>query len=457
MNRLAQKRVWDPASGRLGNVKVVNIEANGCAVRIISGSENKIIGPMDSLTIQSDGKENPELASTLNVTLKMKPSPGQNRPCAVLQISTADYILIRGDGASILFDRVRVPALRVSLNPSSHLQVWFDQPHVGHLTVNSNAFAIAGGNGKAEFLSLASSQSSSKLFFHSMDADHVGVSTTVSGAKFSIRIRTGTDASYYQPARAAGDIALQYPIWIDGNVKELKVPAGRVTPLQVSKEIETETDKLRQEIINRVGLQPEIAANIAAQQTPSAILKLSPRQQVADAFAAYLPSGVSLNDIQMYNNGGALEGQAQTKKAVTDFVAALGQSPDVIYAQIAYTRPQAPGFFFRVLFDLLCASPEKTLVCKSKNNSYDLSLIRSRLLELLGNDVQMTDLKIKGDRLSLVGSAREAQAKSALERIGRDAAWLQISTTGIGKDGFSAVMNLKCLSPEPRKLRGLCK
>ena len=70
-----------------------------------------------------------------------------------------------------------------------------------------------------------------------MDARHVGVSATTTRTRFSIRIGADTEAGYYQPASAPGKIALEYPIWIDGPVSALKVPAGRVNPMLNGSEI----------------------------------------------------------------------------------------------------------------------------------------------------------------------------------------------------------------------------
>ena len=42
--RQLQNRVWDLDTGKLGNLKGVRIVAPECAVRIVSGGENKIVG-----------------------------------------------------------------------------------------------------------------------------------------------------------------------------------------------------------------------------------------------------------------------------------------------------------------------------------------------------------------------------------------------------------------------------
>lgn len=64
--------------------------------------------------------------------------------------------------------------------------------------MSSNASVVAGGTGQVQWLQLASSQRSTALLFHDMDARHVGVSATTTQARFSIRIGANTEAGYYQ-------------------------------------------------------------------------------------------------------------------------------------------------------------------------------------------------------------------------------------------------------------------
>ena len=127
--RESRDRVWDPASGHLGNLRVVRIVADGCTVRVVSGAENRLIGPRDAVRVTEDSRSPDGLrASPRDVTLTVRAERGalpRGTVCLTLQVATADDFILSGNDAALLFDRVELPAMRIYLNPSAPLRVWF--------------------------------------------------------------------------------------------------------------------------------------------------------------------------------------------------------------------------------------------------------------------------------------------------------------------------------------------
>lgn len=469
--RESRERAWDPASGRLGNLRLVHIVADGCTVRVVSGADNRLIGPRDGVRVTEDSRSADGLrASPRDVTLNARAERGalpRGTVCFTLQVATADDFILSGNDAAVLFDRVELPAMRIYLNPSAPLRLWFQDVRLGLLSLSSNATALAGGTGQVQWLALNSSQASTALFFHEMNARHIGVSTTTTKPRFSIRIGPDTQAGYYQPARAPGGLAQLYPIWIDGPLNALEVRAGHVDAMHLTPAIRSEAQALRDEVLGRAGPPPVLPPTDPVAQMSAASEPVAPRQQVADSFRAYLPPGVDLTAVHLWKAGGALEGTAPDAMVVRKLVQALGRSPDVRYAQMAYTRPlggqaadirpQGGQVAFRVLFDLTCTAPGEVSVClPGSDGAYTEEHIRAELLPLLGLRVALTRLQLREDWVLLEGRATDADANAALKRIGQQAPWLRISSTGVGGGSFSARIQLVCPAP-PSRQGGLCQ
>lgn len=177
--RDSRDRVWDPASGRLGDLRQVRIVADGCTVRVVSGPDNRLIGPRDKVEVGEDRYNPGDKAVPRDVVLRVRGGAQQPRgtPCLTLQVATADDLILSGDHASYLFDRVEQPAMRIYVNPSSQLRVWFEDVKMGLLSLKSNAWALAGGTGQVQWLQLTSTQSSTAMLFHELNARHIGVSS----------------------------------------------------------------------------------------------------------------------------------------------------------------------------------------------------------------------------------------------------------------------------------------
>jgi hypothetical protein len=290
-----------------------------------------------------------------------------------------------------------------------------------------------------------------------MDADNVGVEASTTNVEFSIRINPGAQAEYHNPARAPGKVAELYPVWIDGKIEDLKIPAGRVHPMPLTDDVKNVVDTLKKEVLSRFGTRTAVSTSYQEK----VVLPPSPRQQIADAFSPYLPLETSFSEIQLAKNEGYIEGKAPTQEVAKAFVSALSKAPDVKYIQLAYTKPQDKEVFFRVLFNLACPTTGKTLNCKisdgGNEEKYDVNLIRTELQKLLGPEIKLISMEIKENRLNMEASATEAVAKTAKKRISEEAAWLRTSTSGIGNGSFSASMELLCEPIKKSQLGHLCQ
>ena len=381
--------------------------------------------------------------------------------CATLQVATADDFVISGNDTAVLFDRVALPSMRIFLNPSSPLRVWFQDVSMGHLGITSNANALVGGTGQVQWLVLGSSQAGTSMFFHDMAARHVGVIATTTRPRFSIRIGPGTDAGYYQPARAPGELAKLYPVWIDGPVSALSVPAGHVDAMPLTPAIRNEARSLRDEVLARAGTPPPPSPSFprtdTATRAPQAAQPLTEGQKVADGFAPYLPAGVTLTAVQVWKSGGALEGSAPDDAVVQVLMASLRRSPDVSYVERGYSQAKGAPLAFRVVFGLSCTAPGTASVClPGTGGAYTEAQIRGELLPLIGAQVTLTKVELRDDKVLVEGRGNDAAINAALARIDKQAPWIRASTSAVGNGSFWARMNLACKAPPPAQ-GGICQ
>lgn len=474
--RDARDRPWDPATGRLGNLRHVRIVADDCTVRVVSGGENRLILGRGSFGVTEDthGTSRQEGPRPLvrDVAITTGPSasiprvgPDNGAVCFTLQLATAHELTVGGNRLTLLFDRVELPALRMFLNPSADLRVWFNDVRLGLLSVKSNASATGGGTGQVEWLQLDSSQGSTALLFHDMNARHIGVSATTTGARFSIRIGKDTDAGYYQPARAAGALARLYPIWIDGPVAALKIPAGNVDAMPITSLQRDQTRALREDVMGRAGPMPVLPVLPALQASDRALPPstqsldaepVSPRQRVSDVLQPRLPPGVTLGKVDLWKNGGALEGRAPDDATVRQFVNELNRSGEVRNAQVAVVRKDADRVAYRVLVTFMCAAPGERSVClPATGGAYTGQQVEDALRPVLGNDVTLSRLTLReGSMVELEGLGSDADARAALDRIRKQVPWLEASISGYGKGTFSARLRMVCTVPQ--RAAGIC-
>lgn len=472
--RDARERPWDPTTGRLGNLRHVHIIANDCTVRVVSGAENRLFlgrGMFQVVdTTYGADRHAGSRPRPYDVTISAAqgasaiPRVGADNTavCFTLQLATAHDLLLRGDNLKVLFDRVDLPVLRISLNPSHGMKLWFHEVRLGLLNVKSNASVVAGGTGQVQWLQVDSSQGSTSLLFHDLDARHARVSATTTRARFSIRIGADADAGYYQPASASGDLARLYPIWIDGPVSALKVPAGRVHPMPLTSALRDETRALQQVVMGLAGPRPVLPAPAPGSLPPPGAQAasgepVSPRQRVSDVLQPLLPSGMTMGKVDLWKDGAALEGRAPDDLAVRQWVQVLQRSGEVRNPQVAWVRREADQVAYRVLVTFLCAAPGGRSVClPAAGSAYTAQQVEDALRPVLGNDVTLTRLTLReGKLVELEGRGSEAEARAALERVRQQVPWLEGSSSGIGQGTFSARLRMVCAVP-PRPAPGIC-
>jgi hypothetical protein len=486
LRRESLDRVWDPASGRLGNLAAVSIVANGCTVRVVSGSENRLLGPRDGVQVTEDPvnighqrnlerQRGVRLYPERNVTLTVRAASSalpRGRVCLTLQVASADNFMLRGNDTAVLFDRVEMPALKIHLNPGAPQHVWFQDVRLGRLAISSNASASIGGTGHVQWLTLGSSNSATAMFFHEMNARNIGVSPLTTNARVSIRIEPGkTKAGYLQEANGP---AHGYPIWIDGPLNELETPVRKVNPMPLTTSIRREAQALRDEVLGRAGPPPVLPPTDPVSHLPARPVPVAPGQRVADAFEPYLPDGVRLTAVDLWKEGGALPGvpvnqstapaigrgrltgSAPDEVAVHALVKALARSPDVRHAELGFRRPKGSEVAFSVGFILSCSAPGEASVCLPGNGSaYTEEQIRAELLPLLGPQVKLTRLSLLREReVTLEVSATRAEGEAMAERI-LQLPWLTVSSRIMGD--ARTVVAAKLVCPAPPVPGGICR
>lgn len=465
-NRLrdAKELSWNPDAGYLGNLRHVQIVAPDCLVRVISGPENRVISGHSAVSVN-------ERSTVLNPGRPGKPTPrdvvltargpaGGNASgvCFTLQVATAHEFLFGGDRLTLLFDRTALPVMRMYLNPSTGLKLWFEDVRIGLLVVGSNANALGAGTGQASVLTLDSSQRSTSLLFHDMNARRIGVSATTSDARFSIRIGPQTQAGYAQPARAPGAIAKHYPIWIDGPVSALEVPFGRVDAMPITDAIRSQARALREEVLRRAGPLPPPPRG----PVPDPLEAFgddndppSPQQRVAEVLQRFVPAGVRIGKVDLWKGGAGLEGEAPDERAARALVTALNQSGEVRNAQIAFIRPGTSQVNWRVIVSFLCEAPGGPSRClPGTGNTYTQQQVDDALRPLLKLDAQHASISLDSDSVRVEGWATEAEGRAAMERVREGAPWLEGGYQTYGKDRFTAKSRMVCTVP-PRP-NGIC-
>lgn len=467
--RDARSRPWEPTAGRLGNLRFVYLVAPGCVVRVTSGPENRVYPGSQPVQVdETHGSGKPAGAQGHAVrAVKITPGGMQALPrladrtgpeCLTLQLATAHELLLGGDRMAVLFDRVELPALRVTLNPSASLRLWFEDARIGLLGIHSNAHVLAGGTGQVEWLQLSASQRATSLLFHDMAARHIGASALTTHVRFSVRITPETAAGYYQPARAPGKLAELYPIWIDGPLAALKVPAGSVYPMPLTPALRDETRGLRNDLLREAGPSPARAAGAPDQAVPAGAEPVSPRQRVSDALQPLLPARMQIGKVDLWKDGAALEGRAPDEATVREGVQRLLQAGDVRHAQVALIRrdagPDAVGF--RVLVTLACSAPGEPSVCLPvPGTAYTAAQVQAALEPITGPEAPITRLDLRADGTVLLeGTGDDAQARAALDRIQRQAPWLAGGSSTYGKGRYAATLRMACKAPP--QPGGLC-
>jgi hypothetical protein len=491
--RQSSDRPWEPKSGRLGNLRHVQIRARDCIVRVVSGNENRVfpgaravVVVEQSRVLDANPNEQPAPRDVVLSTDQQRACPGlgscgvsttavtdatqvstADAVCFTLQLATAHDLLIGGDGLDLVVDKLQQPALRIAVNPSARLRIWLNQVDLGLLSIETNAATVVGGNGKVDFLRLSSSDGGSKMYAHEIHANNVGVSTTTSGTQWSIRIDPQTKAGYYQPARAPGRIRELYGIEIDGPVERLEIPAGSVNAMPLRATTRAAAHAVGVEMLARAGPTPNLPVDPRL-PSPASTLAVLPRdasQIVADVAARFLPPSMHVNSVALWKNGGRIEGTTPSAVLVRKAVVLLNQSHEFMNANVGSITPLEGGASsFAILVDFHCDTPGDVSECPPGDpaapSTYSEAQVRKVIVPLLGDTITIGDIFLTGNKIFVEATApSESEANAALERLRTPQALFYSSTmghqTGTGPKELSATLLLRCAVPP--KPNGICR
>lgn len=492
--RQSADRPWLPEDGRLGNLRHLRISAKDCAVRILSGTENRVFPgrsdvvlveqsrvldtapdeqptPRDVVLAPDHAQACPAVGSCgLSITSlpRGSGSGSDDAACFTVQIATAHDLLLGGDGLTVLVDRVHQPALRISINPGFGQRLWLEQARIGLLSISANAPVRVGGNGQIDFLQAGSSNGGSVMLLHEFRAQHVGVSTTTTGTHWSVHIGADTTAGYYQPARAPGSLAKNYGIEVDGPLDRLDMPAGRVDPSPLAESTRIAARALRQAVLAKVGTARELASAEPGLPLPTAAaaaLPIDPREHVAQVVARYLPASTRITDVALWRRGGRLEGVAADVASARDVVRLLRDSGEFTYVSGGGGSPRAGGYAFSAQLNFSCDAPGEPSECPAGESPhaevYSEAQVRGTLDRLVGDSMTLLEVRLDGQTIHLrAAAASESEARAALERIRQQKGLFRVSISSIGRSGsgpaaeISATLKLNCVAPP--KPDGIC-
>lgn len=491
--RQSVDRPWRPEAGQLGNLRHLHIRTRDCVVRIVSGTENRVFpGTRDVIVVERsrvlDDPDPNERLTPRDVVLapdraQACPGPGDcgvsvtpaahapridGAACFTVQLASAHDLLAGGDGLDLVIDRVRQPALRVRINPSTNLRLWFDEIDIGLLSIRANASAHVGGTGRIDFLHAESSNRAIVMYLHEFAARNVGISTTTTDTQWSIRIGEDTTASYYQPARAPGALAAKYAIEIDGDSERLEVPAGQVDPRPLHQSTRDAARLLREQVFRRAGPAPRLPGLDSS--LPSAIeaaarLAQTPEQRVANVVARYLPANVRITNVALWKRGGRLEGIAPDAATVKDVQHRLRESGEFTYVSGGggVRRDSEMAFSTQMYFP--CDIPGQPSTCRAgdpraKGDYSEMQVIET-LERLLPPGITLHDASLDDRKIDVtIFTESEADAREALRLLRQANDFFRISTTSVGpadqgkRRRITARMELVCARPSPAD--GIC-
>lgn len=493
--RNAVDRPWDPVAGRLGNLRHLHIAAAGCAVRLVSGTENRVFpGSID--VVVADGRrvfdKDPDAKPTpRDVTLGATASqacPGgcggaatidtatraprlaeTGDVCFTVQLASAHDLLLSGQDLVVLVDRVRQPSLRLIVNPSYDTRVWLQDVDIGSLTLMVNATAKVGGTGRIEYVGASSSDGSSAMYLHELDVSELGVSATTTGTMWSARIDDDSTVSYYQPARTSRESVKGYPIEIDGDPSRVGMPANKVDPRPLQQATRDTARALRESVLRRMGPTPPLPVSDALLPLPSAPISTLPRDArdyLTDVLMRDLPATTRFTRVDLRKKGEAwVEGVVPDAAARNEIERILKDTGELLHVAV-YGRPETKdgqGFAANLYFP--CDQPGEPSTCPAgdprRKGVYSEMQVIERLETLLGPNVTLHDARLEGDKIYVDAyAATEAEALAALERIRADKSMFRTSASGHGpangssRISITAHLELRCARP-PRP-NGIC-
>lgn len=483
-------RPWDPEAGRLGNLRHLHIAAPGCAVRLVSGSENRVFlgsgavfvadrervfdddpdakpTPRDVVLAQTGTQACPGgcgRAKVTAATLAPRLSETGN-VCFTVQLASAHDLLLSGQDLVVLVDRVRQPWLRISVNPSYDTRLWLQDVDIGALMLKANATAQVGGTGRIEYVGASSSDRSSAMYLHELDVMQLGVSATTTGTMWSARIDDDSTVSYYQPAKTSRESVKGYPIEIDGDPSRVEMPANKVDARPLQQATRDAARALRESVLRRVGPTPPLPVSDASLPLPSeaaALVKPDAGDYLARVLLRELPATTRFTRVQLRKAGeGWVEGVVPDLPAMKEIERILKASGEFLHVAV-YSRPVTKdGQAFAMNLFYPCDEPGQTSTCPvgdpRRNGAYSEIQVIEKMETILGPGATLHDARLEGDRIYVTGyAATEADALAALERIGADKTLYRTSASGHGsahsgtRTNITAHLVLRCMrGPRP--------
>lgn len=489
--RRSVDRPWDPAAGRLGNLRRLNIAAKDCVVRLVSGNENRVLPGASEVTVVEESRildSNPdEQPPPRDVTLAAAgsdPCPGVGQcgvsvteaseaprlgggsVCFTVQIATAHDVSLRGDGVDLLIEDLRQPVLRVGVGGNTGQRIWFEGVDLGLLSIRINSPVQVGGTGDVDWLNADSSHRSSVAWLHLFRAKHTGVSATTTHTRWSVRTGPGTRAGYYQPARAPGRLADLYPIEVDGPVEALEVPASRVAAMPITQASRDGVMALRKAVLDRAGPRPYIRAfdtKLPTAVAAASALPRSTRQRVADVIAGLVPAGVRIEEIALWKQGGRIEGTAPDVATAEIVKQRLEGSGEFSHAQVSFPRRDGP-VPLHVMAHFHCETPGEPSAClpadPSSPDRYTEAQLRAYVERQLGPSFEIRGFRIDGREVHVEGvAASGSDPRAAFGGFNKNNGMSRTSHTIFGPSATGgttvrALLSLQCLAP-PRA-DGIC-
>jgi hypothetical protein len=489
--RRSVDRPWDPATGRLGNLRRLNLAANDCVVRLVSGNENRVLPGTHEVTVveesrilDTDPDEQPPPRDVTLAAHGSDPCPGEGQcgvsvvearaaprlgggsVCFTVQLATAHDVSLRGDGVDLLVEELRQPVLRVGVGGNGRQRIWFEGVDLGLLSIRINSQVQVGGTGTVDWLNAESSNGSSVAWLHLFRANQTGVSATTTRTRWSVRTGPGTWAGYYQPARAPGKLADLYPIEVDGPVEALEVPASRVSAKPITPATRDAAMALRKAVLERAGPRPYIRAFDARLPTAVASAQALPRsskQRVADVIAGLVPAGVRIDEVALWKHGGRIEGTAPDVATAEIVKQRLEASGEFSHAQVSFPRREGP-VSLHVMAHFHCETPGEPSAClpadPASPDRYTEAQLRAYVERSVGPTFEIRSFRIDGRKVHVEGvAASGSDPRAALGAFNKDNGMLRTSHTiyGFAVPGGSevrALLHLQCLAP-PRA-DGIC-
>jgi hypothetical protein len=386
--------------------------------------------------------------------------------CFTVQIATPHDVSLRGDGVDLLIDGVRQPVLRVGVGGNVRQRIWFDDVDLGLLSININAPVKVGGTGKVDWLNAGSSNGASVVYLHAFRANHTGVSATTGNTRWSVRTGPGTQAGYYQPARAPGPLADAYSIEIDGPLEAREVPASRVSSRPITQATRDAALALRDAVLQRAGPRPAIVAADPTLPDAAAAVRVLPRsakQRVADVVAALLPSSVRIDSVNLWKQGGRIEGTAPDVATAEIVRRRLEASGEFSHAQVSFARGGSP-VRFTVVAHFHCSAPGEPSACAAGEAStpdrYGDAQLRALVESGVGSSFAISSFRVDGRKVHVEGVASPgADARAVFGAFDKNNGMLRVSQRGYGPSpaggvAIRAVLFLQCVAP-PRA-DGIC-